>query len=288
MTKAHLCAALILTGVVLLAGCSGAPARAVVDTFFSDVLRDGTPGPEMVWIPAGRFQMGDLRGDGDFDEKPVHEVEIPQRFAMSRREITVREFREFVTATSHVTDAERDGGCMVQGGKSWHEPKYTQTDDHPVVCVSWNDANAYVRWLGDQTGKLYRLPTEAEWEYAARAGTTTRFSWGNEVEANRANCWGCVPPEMFHWTLPTGSFAPNAFGLFDMEGNVWELTSSEWKETYLGLDNATSLSEGHAGVRAIRGGGWFNGPPDIRPANRGGVPPRDRYNTMGIRVARDP
>ncbi len=287
MRMSHSCAALSLTGVVLLAGCSGAPTRAV-DSSFSDVLRDGTPGPEMIWIPAGRFQMGDLQGDGDFDEKPVHDVVIPKPFAMSRREITVGEFRGFVTATSYVTEAERDGGCMVQGGKNWHEPKYTQTDEHPVVCVSWNDANAYVAWLSEQTGKSYRLPTEGEWEYAARGGTATRFSWGDAILPNRANCWGCLPPEMFHWTLPVGSFAPNAFGLFDMEGNVWELTSSEWSDAYRGRDQAPSAFDARSGTRAIRGGGWFNGPPDIRPANRGGVPPGDRYNTMGIRVVRDP
>jgi formylglycine-generating enzyme required for sulfatase activity len=286
MTGSALHTAVLLTGAMVLAACAGARTTEGPVTF-RDTGRDGFQGPEMVWIPAGRFRMGDLHGDGDYDEKPVHDVEIARTFAMSRREITVAEFREFVTATAYVTEAERDGGCMVQGGKSWHEPKYSQTGDHPVVCVSWNDANAYVRWLAAQTGKAYRLPTEAEWEYAARGGTATRYSWGDDFVPGRANCWGCLPPEMFHWTVPVGSFPPNAFGLFDLEGNVWELTSSEWSGRYEGLDLAPSTHDERGGTRAIRGGGWFNGPPDIRPANRGGVPPTDRYNTMGIRVVRD-
>jgi formylglycine-generating enzyme required for sulfatase activity len=287
MRKNGLRAAPVWASAMLLVACANTPTLDGAASF-RDVRRDGLPGPEMVWIPAGRFQMGDLQGDGDFDERPVHEVEIARSFAMSRSEITVREFRDFVTSTGYVTEAERDGGCMVQGGTSWREPKYTQTDEHPVVCVSWNDANAYARWLGEQTGKPYRLPTEAEWEYAARGGTATRYSWGDDVVPGRANCWGCLPPEMFHWTVPVGSFPPNGFGLFDMEGNVWELTSSEWSDRYSGLDQAPSTHGERSGTRAIRGGGWFNGPPDIRPANRGGVPPGDRYNTMGIRIARDP
>ncbi len=270
-----------------LVGCA-TTAQAPGDKAFQDALRDGSRAPEMIWIPPGHFRMGDIQGDGDFDEQPVHDVDFPHRFAMSRREITVAEFRAFVTSSGYVTEAERDGGCMVQGGKSWHEPKYTQADDHPVVCVSWNDANEYVRWLREQTGKSYRLPTEAEWEYAARGGTSTRFSWGDDIIPNRANCWGCLPPEMFHWTVPVGSFPPNAYGLFDMEGNVWELTSSEWTNAYRGLDESPSTADAKSGTRSIRGGGWFNGPPDIRPANRGGVPPGDRYNTMGIRIVRDP
>lgn len=270
-----------------LCACVTQPSASAVPQFFRDTLTTGSSGPEMAWIPAGKFRMGDLQGDGAFDEIPVHDVVIARPFAMSRFEITVQEFRTFVRATGYVTEAELHGGCMIQGGKSWHEPKEPQADNHPVICVSWNDANAYTRWLSEQSGKKYRLPTEAEWEYAARAGTTTRYSWGDTFIEQRANCWGCAPNQTSGWTLPVGSFAPNTFGLYDMQGNVWEWTASEWHEVYDGREQQITSLGHNSGVRSIRGGGWFNGEPDIRPANRGSVAPYDRYNTMGIRVVRE-
>lgn len=275
--------------VCLLAGCAVQPV-VPVGTEFRDTLRDGSPGPAMVWIPAGTFTMGDTLGDDDFDELPAHPVTIRAPLAVGKYEITVAEFRRFVNATGYVTDAERIGFCQIQGGKNWRETRFPQTEDHPVVCVSWNDGMAYARWLAGQTGFNYRLPTEAEWEYAARGGASTRFSWGNDIEPGRANCWGCIPEGEKHWTMPVGSFPPNGFGLHDMAGNVWEMTASEWTRQYDGNElRATDASDASdtSGTRAIRGGGWFNGPPDIRPANRGGVPPTDRYNTMGLRVVRE-
>lgn len=276
-----------ILSVVALWACGSQPQQPATPQYFRDALTSGASGPEMAWLPAGNFRMGDLQGDGAFDEIPVHDVAINAPFAMSRFEITVQEFRAFVSATGYVTEAELHGGCMIQGGKSWREPKDPQTDHHPVVCVSWNDANAYTRWLSEQSGKTYRLPTEAEWEYAARAGTGTRYTWGDSFIEGRANCWGCAPNAASSWTMPVGSFAPNAFGLFDMQGNVWEWTASEWREAYDGTELRITTLDGNSGLRSIRGGGWFNGGLDLRPANRGSTSPNERYNTMGIRVVRE-
>jgi hypothetical protein len=149
-----------------------------------DELSDGSKGPETVVISAGRFQMEDIQGGGDSDEKPVHWVSV-NKFAMGRYEVTVKEFRRFVNATRYKTDAEKGKGCRVYEGGSWdykketnwRNPNFSQNDNQPVVCVSWNDAIAYTKWLSEQTGEQYRLPTEAEWEYAARAGTETKYWW---------------------------------------------------------------------------------------------------------------
>jgi formylglycine-generating enzyme required for sulfatase activity len=153
--------------------------------FFRDRLKDGSQGPEMVRIKGGSFRMGDIQGEGLDREKPVHSVSVA-RFAMGRYEVTVGEFRQFVNATGYKTDAEKQGSCWTYAGgwkkvkgANWRKPKFSQTDTHPVVCVSWNDATAYAAWLSQQTGHTYRLPTEAQWEYAARAGTTTSRYWGN-------------------------------------------------------------------------------------------------------------
>lgn len=165
------------------------PLSSSPGTVFQDYLKDGGSGPEMVWIPAGHFQMGDIQGDGDSDEKPVHSVSV-KRFAMGKYEVTVGEFRQFVNATGYQTDAEKGDGCWADKDNdgswervkdaNWRKPYFFQNDEQPVVCVSWNDAQAYTQWLTQQTGKQYRLPTEAEWEYVARAGTTTSRYWGND------------------------------------------------------------------------------------------------------------
>jgi formylglycine-generating enzyme required for sulfatase activity len=221
---------------------------------FHDRLKDGSLGPKMVWIPAGSFRMGDIHGGGDSDEKPVHEVSI-NRFAMSRTEVTVGEFRRFVDATGYKTEAEKGKNCRTYKNGSWgwvkdvnwRNPNFSQDDNHPVVCVSWTDATAYVEWLSQQTGKQYRLPTEAEWEYAARAGTETTRYWGNEPDeacryanvhdrtSKKENGFGWTHhncTDGYAKTAPVGSFKPNDLGLFDMLGNVWEWTCSTVANRY--------------------------------------------------------
>jgi len=205
---------------------------------FRDRLADGGFGPKMVWIPASSFRMGDIQGGGSSDEQPVHRVSVG-RFAMGQYEVTVGEFKRFVKATGYKTDAEKEGSCWTLGeneGANWRSPRFSQSDKHPVVCVSWNDGVAYAEWLSQQTGQQYRLPTEAEWEYSARAGTKTNYWWGNEIGSNKANCSNGSCKDSFEYTAPVGSFAPNPFKLYDMLGNVWEWTCSEYESKYSGQE----------------------------------------------------
>jgi formylglycine-generating enzyme required for sulfatase activity len=271
-----------------------------------DRLKDGTLGPEMVWIPGGRFKMGDIQGGGSSDEKPVHWVSVNQ-FAMGKYELTVGEFRRFVKATDYKTDAEKGEGCYVdKEGKgswgyvkeaNWRNPYFSQNNNHPVTCISWNDASAYAQWLSRQTGQHYRLPTEAEWEYAARAGTTTARYWGNNPDeacryANVADKtfkqkysgWIIhICTDGYVYTAPVGRFKPNAFGLFDMIGNLWEWTCSEYEGKYTGKEKRCVKS---AGRFAARGASWLLKARGARSAFRGSDSPTSRYDNGGGRLAR--
>ena len=184
---------------------------------FRDSLADGSSGPEMVWIPAGSFRMGDIQGGGYSNEKPVHRVSVG-KFAMGKFEVTFAEYDKFAEAT----------------GKSKPSDNGWGRGNRPVINVSWNDATAYAKWLSNQTGKTYRLPIEAEWEYAARAGTETKYWWGNDVGSNRANCSNSDCKDSFEYTSPVGSFFANQFGLYDTVGNLWEWTCSEYRYKYNG------------------------------------------------------
>jgi len=246
------------------------PAKKVKSKFFRDRLKNGSLGPQMVWIPAGSFRMGDIYGGGENDEKPVHRVSI-NRFAMSRTEVTVGEFRRFVNATGYKTDAEKGGSCWTVSqneGANWRSPRFSQSDKHPVTCVSWNDGVAYAEWLSQQTGQQYRLPTEAEWEYAARAGTETARYWGNDPDkacgyANVAD--KTAKQEYSNWsihnctdgyaqTAPVGQFKPNKFGLYDMLGNLWEWTCSEYENKYGGKEQHCAKNVNENNSLSLRGG----------------------------------
>ncbi len=173
------------------------------------VFRDCADCPAMVVIPAGRFRMGDLNGDDVSYAKPVHEVRIAKPFAMSRYEVTFAEYDRYAQATGKTKPDD-----------SWDSGR----GNHPVIHVSWQDAQGYAKWLSRETGQRYRLPSEAEWEYAARAGSTTIYSWGDSPSGRHANAnedkgW---PSDGYENTAPTGSFQLNQFGLYDMSGNVWE------------------------------------------------------------------
>ena len=213
---------------------------------------------EMVVIPGGRFRMGCQSDDGDCyeDEKPVREVRIAS-FALSKHEVTFAQWDACVSG----------GGC----GGYRPDDEGRGRADRPVVNVSWKDAQAYVSWLSRQTGEDYRLPTEAEWEYAARAGTTTKYSWGDEIGQNRANCRGCGSRWDNSETAPVGSFPANAWGLHDMHGNVWEWVQDCWNGSYAGapVDGSAWLS-GDCSERVLRGGSWINYPGYLRAAYRYG------------------
>lgn len=230
--------------------------------------------PEMVVIPAGSFKMGCVSGKDCYDkEKPVHEVKIDS-FALSKYEVTFEEFDAFLRATQHrkfLTDDE-----------DWGRGR------RPVIHVTWYDASAYAAWLSSQTGKRYRLPTEAEWEYAARAGTETIYSWGNDIDVNRANCDGCAGQWDNAKTAPVGSFEANGWGLHDMHGNVYEWVQDCWNESYEGAPTDGSASRsGNCSERVVRGGAWWSLPRSLRSAYRISAPIGVKYNSsIGFRVAR--
>jgi len=257
---------------------------------FQDRLADGSLGPEMVWIPSGSFRMGDIQGGGDSDEQPVHRVSIEKGFAMGKFEVKVTEFRQFVNAAGYRTDAEKQGSCFSYSaglkyvrGANWRNPGFSQKDNHPVTCVSWNDATAYAKWLSRQTGKQYRLPTEAEWEYAARAGTDTKYWWGNEIGSNKANCWNSYCGDNFEYTAPVGSFSANKFGLYDTVGNVWEWTCSEYENKYNGKEKQCVTTGSRL---SLRGGSWYFLAWSVRSADRDRDTPTTRYEDSGFRVSR--
>jgi formylglycine-generating enzyme required for sulfatase activity len=240
---------------------------------FRDRLQDGSKGPEMVWIPAGTFRMGDIQGGGESDEKPVHSVSV-NRFAMGRYEVTFAEYDKFAQATGRENPSDNGWG----------------RGNRPVINVSWHDATAYTEWLSQQTGEQYRLPTEAEWEYAARAGTETKYWWGNDIGKNRAAYNGCGTKwgwDAKKMTAPIGSFQPNPFGLYDTVGNVWEWTCSEYEDKYKGKEKQC-LSKNHANNNflVLRGGSWLSGPGDMRSAGRYGWRPAGRARGGGFRLAR--
>ena len=236
-----------------------APARAVGEVF-QDALKSGGQGPQMVVLPTGSFRMGSPSGeaDRDRDEGPVRTVNISKRIAIGRYKVTVGEFRRFVKSSGYRTEAERNAGGQ-QGcrtlenttrnkwdwtpGRSWSNLEYTVEEDQPVVCVSWNDARRYIDWLNEETGGGYRLPSESEWEYAVRAGSGSRYHFGDDESelcrygnvadttrlpngnswTNKVNCSdGAVYP------AAVGSYRPNPFGLYDMHGNVWEWVADCW------------------------------------------------------------
>jgi formylglycine-generating enzyme required for sulfatase activity len=285
------------------------------DTLFRDKLADGTDGPEMVALPAGTFQMGDHQGVGEANEKPVHAVKIPRPFALGRYEVTVEEFTRFVNATKYVTEAEQNSGgqpgCLVVGtsgewdpasGTSWRNPGFAQGTNQPVVCVSWNDAKAYTAWLSAQSGKAYRLPTEAEWEYAARAGSSASYPWGNSPEGGCASAngsdlatraqypaWTTSSCNDGHvYTAPVGAFQSKGFSLHDMVGNVFEWTEDCVSESYAGAPSDGQASTGGDCSRhGFRGGSWNSRPTSMRLAFRYSGSAVVRTSGLGLRIARD-
>ena len=236
------------------------------------VFRDCPTCPEMVVVPAGRFRMGCVSGrDCQDDERPVHEVQVSS-FALGVYEVTFEEYERFTRATGRDRPNDRGWG---RGGR-------------PVINVSWEDATAYAAWLSDETGEDYRLPSESEWEYAARAGSTTRYSWGQDIGRNRANCAGCRSRWDGDETAPAGSFAANAWGLHDVHGNVWEWVEDCWHENYARVprDGSAWTSGGDCGRRVLRGGSWSNDPALLRSANRDFYDAGARIVIFGFRVSR--
>lgn len=270
-------------------------------------------GPELVHIPGGCFQMGSPKSKaGRNDDERQHRVCV-KAFEIGKYEVTVGEFRQFVGATNYRTDAERNvrnvKGCAIWNVSAWeikadtswrNPPGFKQTDMHPVVCVSWNDAVAYTDWLSRETGQRYRLPTEVEWEYAARAGTKSARYWGDDPNQacryeNVADQTGqqTFPKWTIHscadghvYTAPVGSFRANTWQLHDMLGNVQELTCSLYDGQYDITE--TKCPDNNAFVRrALRGGQWATTPVGVRSATRwwwGN--PDHRNSNLGFRLVK--
>lgn len=223
--------------------------------------------PVMVAIPAGKFVMGSEAGAED--EKPMREVSI-QAFSMSKHEITMEQYRVYAIDNDMLP------------------PQYEADDQNrPVTNVSWQDAQAYVQWLSMRTKKQYRLPTEAQWEYAARAGTVTPFYTGEDL-LTAANCVGCGGEWAGKQTAPVGSFQPNPFGLYDMHGNVWEWVQDCWTDNYFGRgDNAAAITRKGCDRYVMRGGSWYNESDYARVSYRGNEVPEFRDKGVGFRVVHD-
>lgn len=251
------------------------PVSVTDGAFEGNYFKECVDCPDMAMIPTGRFLMGAT----DKSEGPLLEVAIDRRFALSSREVTFAQWDACVS----------DGGC-----KSYRAPDHGWgRDKHPVVSVSYEDAQAYTAWLSNKTGRNYRLPSEAEWEYAARGGTTSPFGFDGTLTSARANFNGQFPyggkKETFRKrTVPVASFAPNAFGLFDMHGNAWEWTSDCWSPSHTGgAGDGSPRSNGDCNRRVLKGGAWNSGGWRLRSGHRIGKAKTVREFDNGFRVARD-
>lgn len=330
---------LLLTSLGLLFGCSGnddpasanatgGPLRAAEDEAHPKDNPSVTNSLDMTLalVPAGEFRMGAPDGDdlAENHEKPQHHVRIQRAYYLSVHEVTLGQFRAFVHATGFKTAAETDGqgtsgydaaarGFVYNSDNyNWQNPGYPQDDSHPVVNVNWHDARSFCDWLSRKEGRTYRLPTEAEWEYACRAGTTTRFGTGDAVEdlnavanlcdQSLAGRWDTstvkkygLDPEVikfqpwddgFVFTAPVGSFPANGWGLFDMLGNAGEFCSDGFQADYYGQSpeedppGPPEKTKGHV----VRGGTFLNGPAVVRATTRIECPDAYRNYVIGFRV----
>jgi formylglycine-generating enzyme required for sulfatase activity len=235
--------------------------------------------PEMIVIPAGEFMMGSRvtekgRYDGEDDgHGHQHKVTIAKPFAVSRFEVTFAEWDACASA----------GGCPQGRPNEQGWGRGTQ----PVINVNWDEAKQYAAWLTRMTGKEYRLLSEAEWEYAARGSTRTAYFWGDKIGKNNAVCEECGSRWDFKQTAPVGSFKPNAFGLYDMLGNVWEWVEDCYHPDYEGAPtDGSAWTSGDCSLRFVRGGSWFDAARDIRSAMRYPDDTGARSFNLGLRVAR--
>ena len=331
---AHHNSLLLLLIAALLPSCAAPSLRQAPPEI------ENSLGMRFVRIPEGSFDMGNGETVESLgaaypqlersrlialkDEAPVHRVRITHAFFLGKTEVTVGQFRRFVEASGYVPEsiadgtggygynAEYDPATTVRGDAfegrdprySWQNPGFAQTDDHPVLNVTWNDAMAMAAWLSKREGAAYRLPTEAEWEYACRAGSRQRYAGSddpasllrsaNTFDADAARNWPkwqaqALPgSDGFAFTAPVGSFSANDFGVFDMLGNAWEWTSDWHGDTYYAvspLDDPQGPSEGN--VRVRRGGSWHTWALYARCAYRNWNSPQTRYTLVGFRLLRE-
>ncbi|MBW2108300.1 MAG: formylglycine-generating enzyme family protein [Deltaproteobacteria bacterium] len=258
-------------------------------------------GMRFVYIQPGIFMMGSPSDEpGRDNDERRHRVTISRGFYMQTTEVTVGQWRAFVRETGYKTRAETGGGAYIWTGSKWKKkegyywdnPGFDQTDEHPVTCVSWDDVQKFIRWLNEKENKRYRLPTEAQWEYACRAGTDTPFSFGRCLSTNEANydgnypLSGCSKGRYRERTVKVASFSHNAWGLYDMHGNVWEWCQ-DWYGDYPSGSVTDPTGPPRGSYRVVRGGGWSSFAGFCRSANRGWYFPGLRYDSLGFRLSQD-
>ncbi len=265
------------------------------------------PGMEFVYIAPGTFLMGSSPHEPEHQHhERRHEVTLSRGFYLQTREVTVGQWRAFVRKTGYRSAAEKEGWATVYAdgiwinreGNYWDQPGFSQTDDHPVTCVSWKDVQAFAQWVSHQGTGLYRLPTEAEWEYACRAGTTSSFAFGACLSTDQANyngdipLTGCGKGRFRKRTIPVGSLAANAWGLYDMHGNVleWCQDNADWDDASKSVVTDTYRDRVRdplcvtGAQRVGRGGGWSGHARYCRSANRGSITPDYRGSDLGFRL----
>jgi len=239
---------------------------------FTDTLKAGGPAPTMVWLPGGRFTMGSRASTTDFNEHPQHAVAV-QPFAISTHEITIAEYAKFAKSTNRKIPKTGDLDAATM----------------PIFFVSWNDTLAYTKWLSTQSGKTYRIPTEAEWEYAVRGGTTTVYWWGRQLGRDNGHCFACETGLDRRQPTKIGRFDPNPFGIYDLTGNVEEWVYDCYNKNYEGAPSDGSVFEGgDCSVRITRGGAYSSGPKALRSSARSKFRFDTGNDSIGIRVVRDP
>ena len=306
----------VIFAFILLAIAERAEAQTVK---VGQTFRDCLDCPEMVVLPAGNFLMGlsDVEAKRDTQQEPLldkilnqwhwtksampqHPVKIQKPFGLGKYPVTRGEFAVFAREMGFSTDQP----CQVpthnklrfSAEAGWRRPGYDQSDRDPVVCVSWDEAHAYVAWLNVKLARgnaatpdrPYRLPSEAEWEYAARAGTQTTRWWGDAIGSNKAVCNHCGSPWDNQQPAPIGSYGSNDFGLGDMLGNVWQWTEDCWNGNYAGApENGSAWQTGNCAQKVLRGGGWLSDPAALTSASRAPAVEGLRANFDGFRVAKE-
>ena len=271
----------------------GADERRCVQPGAGERFQDCADCPEMVVVPAGAFTMGSPANEPEREAEREDQVQvtIAKPFAVGAFAVTRGEFAAFVAATGYTLDL----GCYFWTGttweersdRSWQSPGFVQDDRHPVTCVDLKAAKAYAAWLSAKTGKTYRLPSETEREYVTRAGAATTFWLGSSLSTNVANYNGSPSGEWRQMTVRVDSFRPNAWGIYNVHGNVWDWTDDCWNESNAGNPgDGSARTTGDCTWRVARGGAWNYGPNFLRSAFRYWNLPHNRSSVQGLRVAR--
>ena len=253
---------------------------------------------EFLLVPAGEFTMGSVYlGKDHPGEGPLHQVKISKPFYLGKYQVTCSQFAAFVRDSGYKTDAEKEGWAYIYvaesawkqvKGASWQNPGFSQDGNYPVTCVTWNDADAFCKWLSRKQGKKYRLPTEAEWEYACRAGTTTQFYYGDDPNDTHLTDYIWCDKNSNLKTHPVGQKKPNAFGLYDIGGNTMVWCNDWYDEDYYWSSPATDPQGPSTGrYRAARGGSWWSPPLKCSSSFRNRRVPNYRSNSLSFRVVSD-